>query len=326
MSTGSSLPTMAELPTDVPEPEAAAPDPAKAEPTGAEPAASAQTPPDAVSSEPIAPEPLPDIGTWLPAAATGPVCVSFENVGLKFRKYGGGGSGPGSPPGSLKQAILDRFFRKNYRQHSEFWLYRDLNFTIRRGDRVGIIGHNGAGKSTLLRMICGIYRPSLGTISVTGRIAPLLELGAGFNPELSGLENIFLNGAVLGFSRREMERKVESILEFAGLRDHARVPVKYYSSGMQLRLAFSVATDTDPEILLIDVVFSAGDQDFQDRARRRMSHLIDASHCMAFVSHAIPHVKQYCNRAIWIDHGRIAKSGTVDEVCEAYQNSTPTQI
>ena len=247
------------------------------------------------------------------------VCISFDSVGLKFRKYGGGA-------GSLKQAFLDRIFRKNYRQSSDFWLYRDLNFAIRRGDRVGIIGHNGAGKSTLLRMICGIYRPSLGTVTVTGRIAPLLELGAGFNPELSGLENIFLNGAVLGFSRREMAAKVESILEFAGLREHARVPVKYYSSGMQLRLAFSVATDTDPEILLIDEVFSAGDQDFQDRATRRMHHLIDASHCMAFVSHAMTHVKQFCNRAIWIDHGRIKLAGTVDEVCHAYENATPTQI
>ncbi len=297
MSTGSDMPVVVELPPPTP-----------ADPSKLDAAASQQQ----LSA---------DLGTWLPTTSSnGSECVSFQNVGLKFRKYGGGGAG------SLKQAVLDRFFRKNYRQTSEFWLYRDLNFTIRRGDRVGIIGHNGAGKSTLLRMICGIYRPSLGTIAVTGRIAPLLELGAGFNPELSGLENIFLNGAVLGFSRREMARKVESILDFAGLRDHARVPVKYYSSGMQLRLAFSVATDTDPEILLIDEVFSAGDQDFQDRATRRMHHLIDASHCMAFVSHAIPHVKQFCNRAIWIDHGRIAMSGSVDEVCDAYQHSTPSQI
>ncbi len=237
--------------------------------------------------------------------------IRIDGVGLRFRSYGD------SHP-SMKQAFINAVLRRKYGQGSEFWLYRDLSLRIQKGCRLGIVGRNGAGKTTLLKMICGIYRPTYGSISVRGRMAPLIELGAGMIGELSGAENIMLNGALLGFSKREMRPKVERILDFAGLQEFREMPIKYYSSGMLMRLAFSVATDIDPEVLLIDEIFASGDADFIRKAKDRMDRLLESSHIVVLVSHQLELVEQLCNRALWIERGHINADGDPREVKERY--------
>lgn len=232
-------------------------------------------------------------------------------VSMRFRSYS-------DPQPNLKQAVLDRLRRRMHKQTAEFWLYRDLNLTIGHGSRLGIIGANGAGKSTLLKMISGIYHPTSGTIRVTGRIAALTDLGAGMLPELSGPENIVLNGVLLGYSAREMKEKTERILDFAGLQDFREMPIKYYSSGMMMRLAFSTATDINPEVLLIDEVFASGDAEFVQRATSKMERLLDESHIVVMVSHQLDLINQMCTRAIWIDKGGIVRDGEASEVTEEY--------
>lgn len=237
--------------------------------------------------------------------------IEFNSVSLRFRSFG-------DALPSLKQAVFRRLTGKRFTPDSERWLYNGLNLTIPQGCRLGILGPNGAGKSTLLKMICGIYRPTCGSIHVRGQIAPLIELGAGMIAELSGEENIYLNGAFMGRSRREMQEKVERIFEFAGLQNFRHVPIKYYSSGMVLRLAFSTASDLNPEILLLDEIFAAGDAEFVQRARARMEKLVDASHIVVIVSHQLELINQMCNRAIHIENGRIVDDGPPKEVSRRY--------
>jgi ABC-type polysaccharide/polyol phosphate transport system ATPase subunit len=200
----------------------------------------------------------------------------------------------------------------------EFWLYRDLHLCVTHGQRVGIVGANGAGKSTLLKMLNGIYPPTEGTIHIRGRVSPVLELGSGFNAELSAAENILLNGAFLGFARQEMAGKVERIIEFAGLHDFRTLPVKYYSSGMMLRLAFAIATDVEPEILLLDEIFAAGDAAFSKKAMTRMTSLLDASHIAILASHNLNLIQEFCTRALWLERGRVVMDGDPADVCRAY--------
>src|SRR5206468_5497588 len=171
---------------------------------------------------------------------------------------------------------------------------RDVNVEIRKGERLGILGSNGAGKSTLLRLMARIYPPTAGTLSVRGTVAPLIEMGAGFNPELSGSDNILLNGAMLGFGRREMQRKVDGIFEFTGLREFADLPLKYYSSGMYMRLAFSIATEVDPDILLIDESLNAGDAAFMIKVKGRIRELFDRSNAVIVVSHDLGALREIC--------------------------------
>ena len=237
--------------------------------------------------------------------------IDLEAVSLRFRKYG-----DSSP--TLKQTVLNTIFRRSYGQVRDFWIFRDLAIQFRHGDRVGLIGANGAGKSTLLKVIAGIYHPTGGTVRVCGNVAPLIEFGAGLNPDLSGIENIYLNGALLGFRPREMAGKIQGILEFAGLNDFAQTPVKYYSSGMVMRLAFSIATDIDPEILLIDEVFAAGDAEFMGRATARMHRLLDTSHIVVLVSHNMDLIKDMCSRVVWLHEGRVRRDGDADSVCGEY--------
>ncbi len=244
--------------------------------------------------------------------------IDLANVSMCFRTYG-------DALPSFKQTVLKKLLRRESSQRREFWLYRDLNLTIEHGSRVGILGPNGAGKSTLLRMICGIYHPTKGTIRVTGRVAPLIEIGAGMLPELSGAENIVLNGVLLGFRHREMLEKVDRIIDFAGLQEFRDMPIKYYSTGMLMRLAFSTATDIDPEILLIDEVFGGGDAEFVERAKARMNRLLDDSNIVVLVSHQLELIKQVCTRAIWIERGRIVQDGEPSTVTEQYLESIPTE-
>jgi ABC-type polysaccharide/polyol phosphate transport system ATPase subunit len=251
-----------------------------------------------------------------PASAAG-ATIRLEQVGLRFRVYG-------HRFPSLKEALFNRL-RRRERSDRELWLYHGLDLTVPSGCRLGVIGRNGAGKSTLLKMICGIYFPRLGRVSVQGRVAPLIELSAGLNPELSGEENVLLNGALLGFSRRQMLGKLDGILDFTQLRDQRHLPVKYYSNGMLMRLAFAVASDVEPEILLLDEVFSVGDAEFVLRARDRLNKLIDHSHIVIVVSHQLDLIQRMCNRVIWIDRGQVAADGAPDQVIAAYQQSVPAQ-
>jgi len=193
-----------------------------------------------------------------------------------------------------------------------------VSLTIRRGETVGIIGRNGAGKSTLLKVIARVLRPTGGSVAVLGRVAPLLELGAGFDPELSGRENIFLNGAILGRSRREMVRRLPGIVEFAELEAFLDAPVRTYSSGMVARLGFAIATDVEPDILLVDEVLAVGDIEFQQKCLERMRGFRARGATLVLVSHSPETVLGLCDRALWFDAGRVAADGPAREVVEAY--------
>lgn len=240
--------------------------------------------------------------------------IALRNVGLRFLLVETKSTG-------FKEAMLNRVFwrrTKTMKCKREFWALRDIDLDVSHGERLGIIGRNGAGKSTLLKLLAGIFLPTTGRLEVAGRIAPLIELGAGFNQELSARENILLYGSLLGYTRREMEGKTDRILAFSELEDFADVSVKYYSSGMLQRLGFSLATDILPEILLIDEVFSTGDASFVRKARDRMMTLVGDSNIMLLVSHNLQMIRETCTRTIWVDGGRIAADGEPAEVCEAY--------
>ena len=220
---------------------------------------------------------------------------------------------------SLKRAVIDLLLRREAPVPvSEFWALRHVNLQIGKGERVGIIGANGAGKSTLLRLLAKIYPPTSGTLDVRGTVAPLIEMGAGFNPELSGTDNILLNGAMLGFTRREMQKKVDGIYEFTGLREFAALPLKYYSSGMYMRLAFAIATEVDPDILLIDESLGAGDAAFMEKAQARILGLLDRSNVVVIVSHDLHSLRQMCNRGIWMNRGEVKADGPIDDVIDRY--------
>jgi ABC-type polysaccharide/polyol phosphate transport system ATPase subunit len=220
---------------------------------------------------------------------------------------------------SLKRAALDLILRREGPEpKAEFWALRDISFTIDQGTRVGLIGGNGAGKSTLLRMLARIYPPTSGEVRIRGNVAPLIEMGAGFNLELSGTDNILLNGAMLGFSRKQMLSKVDGIFEFSGLREFADLPLKYYSSGMYMRLAFAIATEVDPEILILDEALGVGDAAFVDKAKARIRNLLDRSKAVILVSHEMQSIRELCTRGLWLDHGRLMADGPIDEVVDRY--------
>jgi ABC-type polysaccharide/polyol phosphate transport system ATPase subunit len=238
--------------------------------------------------------------------------IELRDVSLRFVKYY-------DKQYSLKRAVLDLLLRREgQEQVSQFWALRSLSFEIGQGERVGVVGANGAGKSTLLRLLARIYPPSAGTLSVRGNVAPLIEMGAGFNPELSGADNILLNGAMLGISRREMERKADGIFEFTGLREFADLPLKYYSSGMYMRLAFAIATEVDPDILLLDESLGVGDAAFIDRAKARLVGLLGRTKAVVIVSHDMDSLRELCARGLWIRAGQLAADGPIDDVIDAY--------
>jgi ABC-type polysaccharide/polyol phosphate transport system ATPase subunit len=201
---------------------------------------------------------------------------------------------------------------------SELWALRDVSLRLEHGESVGLIGHNGAGKTTLLKLLAGITRPTRGQVRTNGRVASLINLGAGFHPELTGRENIFLNGVILGLSRRDVQQRFERIVEFADLGAFIDTPLKRYSSGMYARLGFAVAAHVEPDVLLVDEVLSVGDVAFQDRSIRKMLSFRDDGRAILFVSHNLSAVEMMCQRAIWLDHGSIRQAGPTAEVVRAY--------
>jgi ABC-type polysaccharide/polyol phosphate transport system ATPase subunit len=246
-------------------------------------------------------------------ASTG--LIELNNVSLRFVNYS-------DKQYSLKRAVLDLVLRRESPvPNSEFWALRNVTLKFARGDRVGIVGGNGAGKSTLLRLMARIYPPTSGQLSIRGSVAPLIEMGAGFNPELSGNDNIILNGAMLGFTRRQMLTKVDRIHEFTGLREFADMPLKYYSSGMYMRLAFAIATEVNPDILLIDESLGVGDAAFKDKAKARIRNLLDRSQVVVLVSHELKSLRELCTRGLWIQQGRLVADGPINEVLGAYVES-----
>lgn len=200
----------------------------------------------------------------------------------------------------------------------EFMALRDISFEVKKGEAWGIIGTNGSGKSTLLKLICGILKPYSGTVEVNGSIAPMIELGAGFDGDLTASENIFLNGAVLGYDKKFMQDHFNEIVEFAELQDFLEMPIKNYSSGMAARLGFAIATVVRPDILICDEVLAVGDYAFQQKCERRMNEMRQEGTTLLYVSHSIESVKEVCDHALWLDKGIVRQIGDVSEVAEAY--------
>jgi lipopolysaccharide transport system ATP-binding protein len=222
---------------------------------------------------------------------------------------------------NLPSDRLKQFLWRGRRQYfREFWALRDVSFEVGKGEVLGIIGRNGAGKSTLLQLLCGTLTPTSGNVEVNGRIAALLELGAGFNPEFTGRENVFMSAAILGLSPKEIEDRYEDIVDFSGIRDFIDQPVKTYSSGMYVRLAFSVATSVDPDILIVDEALSVGDGEFARKSFDRIRAMKEAGKTILFCSHSLYQVEAFCDRAIWLNEGKIEQIGTPAQAVVAYNN------
>lgn len=217
---------------------------------------------------------------------------------------------------SLKEFVTRKLSGKL--SHSDFWALKGVSFEVYRGEVVGIIGRNGSGKSTLLKIISGILKPTGGSVSCRGNIVPMLELGSGFDPDLTGRENIFLNGAILGYSEEFLKERCNEILEFSELGQFIDIPIRNYSSGMMMRLAFSVATMVDPQILIVDEILAVGDEAFQEKSRARMMELMSGGTTVLFVSHNLSQIREMCDRVVWLDHGEIKMLGATDEVCDQY--------
>ena len=203
---------------------------------------------------------------------------------------------------------------------TEFWALKDISFTVEKGERLGILGFNGAGKSTLLKTVAGVLKPTKGSVHVSGIIAPLLELGAGFDSNYSGKENIFLYGATMGYSRKYIESKYDEIVEFSELKDFIDVPIKNYSSGMRARLGFAIATAVEPEVLILDEVLSVGDAKFRNKSEAKVQSMIDKGVTVLFVSHNTEQVRRLCDKAIILEKGTMIASGEVNEVCDIYDS------
>ena len=238
--------------------------------------------------------------------------ITVEHVGMKFHLEV-------EKINTLKEALIKSVKREMPK--NEFWALRDVSFHIDKGDVLGIVGANGAGKSTLLKVISGVFEPTQGSVRVNGMIAPMLELGAGFDTELTARENVFLNGAVLGYGKQFLCEKYEEIVAFSQLADFMEVPVRNFSSGMLARLAFSISTLVEPEVLIVDEILSVGDAAFQKKSREKMQSMIDGGTTVLFVSHSIDNVREICNKVLWLDHGRSVLLGSTQEVCDKYMAS-----
>lgn len=237
------------------------------------------------------------------------ISIKATNLSKKYKLYE-------KHSDRLKESLS--FTKKQY--HKDHYALHDVSFTIRKGETVGILGANGAGKSTLLKILTGVTTPSLGSVEVIGKISALLELGAGFNPEYTGLENIYLNGTMMGYHKKEMQSKLQSILDFADIGDFIYQPVKTYSSGMFARLAFAVAINVEPEILIVDEALSVGDMRFQMKCIDKMKSLMECGTTVLFVSHDINTVRRFCSIAIWLDKGEVKLIGEVNAVADSFSD------
>ncbi len=223
---------------------------------------------------------------------------------------------------SLKLFFINLFKPKKKKpKKEEFWALKDVSFEVEKGEVIGFIGSNGAGKSTMLKVIAGVMKPTTGKVTVNGNICPMIELGAGFDMELTARENIYLNGAVLGYSKEFIEQKFDEIVEFSELKEFLDVPVRNFSSGMTARLAFSIATVVDPEILIVDEILSVGDIAFQKKSEAKMKSMIGGGTTVLFVSHSLAQIEKICNRVVWLDHGKVVKIGDAKEICQEYYDS-----
>ena len=221
---------------------------------------------------------------------------------------------------NLKEYVI-KLLKKEIK-YDEFWALRDISFELKKGERLGILGLNGAGKSTLLKIIAGVYKPTVGTVEKHGKIAPMLELGAGFDMQYTGAENIFLYGSVLGFSREFLEEKYDEIVEFSELNKFIDVPLKNYSSGMRARLGFSIATVVEPDILILDEVLSVGDAKFRKKSERRVMEMFDKGVTVLFVSHSLEQVQRLCDKAMILEHGQMIAYGDTAKVSKIYEKKT----
>lgn len=242
----------------------------------------------------------------------GETVIKVENVGMEFNLSQ-------EKVDNIKEYVIKLLKRQLLFQ--EFWALKNISFEVEKGDKVGIIGLNGAGKSTLLKIISGVMKPTEGSLKINGKLVPLLELGAGFDSNYTGRENVFLNGAMLGYTKEFLEEKYDEIVEFAEIEKFMDVPVKNYSSGMKARLGFSIATVVEPEILVLDEVLSVGDAKFKKKSQERIMSLFDKGITVLFVSHSAEDVRDMCNKAIWLEKGEIVMQGDVDEVCDRYMES-----
>lgn len=236
--------------------------------------------------------------------------LKIEHLGVKFNLSK-------EKVDNLKEYFI-KWIRKDI-QYNEFWALKDVSFELKQGDRLGILGLNGAGKSTLLKVIAGVFKPSEGRVVRNGVIVPLLELGAGFDPNYTGRENIFLYGAVLGLPRGYIEEKFDEIVEFSELGEFIDVPLKNYSSGMKSRLGFSIATIVEPEILILDEVLSVGDAKFRKKSENKIKSMFNDNVTVLFVSHSLSQVRRICNKAIILDHGKLIAHGDIDEISAMYE-------
>ena len=222
---------------------------------------------------------------------------------------------------SLKQGFIDLFNRKKMKkkkEKNEFWALKNINVDINKGEVIGLIGTNGAGKSTLLKIVAGVMKPTEGKVQAFGNICPMIELGAGFDPQLTARENIYLNGSVMGYSKELIDSKFNEIVDFSELIDFLDVPVQNFSSGMVARLAFSIATIVDPEILIVDEILSVGDLAFQSKSLDKMMDMIKGGTTVLFVSHSIDQIKKLCSKVIWLEKGNQIEYGDANKVCEDY--------
>ncbi len=240
----------------------------------------------------------------------GKIAIKVDHVGMRFIMSR-------EKVDNLKEFVIKKINRKI--SYKDFWALKDVSFTVDRGDRVGILGLNGAGKSTLLKIIAGVLKPTEGTITTKGSIAPLLELGAGFDLQYTGAENIYLYGAVLGYSKEFIRDKFDEIVEFSELGEFINVPVKNYSSGMRSRLGFSIATVVDPDILILDEVFAVGDAKFRKKSEKKIKSMFKQGVTVLFVSHSIDQVKTICNKAILLEKGTIIAQGNSEDICAIYE-------
>lgn len=218
---------------------------------------------------------------------------------------------------SMKEYLVQMV--KGKIKYEEFWALKDVSFEVKKGEVLGIIGHNGAGKSTLLKVISGILKPTTGSVQVNGTIVPMLELGSGFDFDLTGRENVFLNGAILGYSEQFLKEKYEEIVDFSELGQFIDVPLRNYSSGMVMRLAFSIATVVRPDILIVDEILAVGDAAFQEKSKKRMLELMGGGTTVLFVSHSLQQIREMCNKVIWLERGVVVQSGDTTSACDAYE-------